>query len=182
MTYFWFNGWDALLRILLVGIFAYIALVACLRVSGKRTLAKMNAFDFIVTVALGSTLATVLLSKDVALAEGLLAFVLLIGLQFTVAWLSVRFSWVESLVKSEPTLLLYHGQFLQPVMQRERVSQAEITAAVRQQGVANPAEVAAVVLETDGTFSVIQQPDKQKGIDLVGLPLPAMSGQMQEQG
>ncbi len=180
MTYFWFNGWEALLRILLVGIFAYIALVACLRVSGKRTLAKMNAFDFIVTVALGSTLATVLLSKDIALAEGLLAFVLLIGLQFVVAWLSVRSSWVESLVKSEPTLLLYHGQFLQPAMQRERVSQVEITAAVRQQGVANPAEVAAVVLETDGTFSVIQHPDKQKVIDLVGLPLPAAAEKMQQ--
>jgi uncharacterized membrane protein YcaP (DUF421 family) len=41
-----------------------------LRVSGKRTLAKMNAFDLVVTVALGSTLATILLSADVSLAEG----------------------------------------------------------------------------------------------------------------
>lgn len=65
-----FDGWTGLLRVLVVGTLAYAALVLLLRVSGKRTLSKMNAFDLVVTVALGSTLATVLLSRDVALAEG----------------------------------------------------------------------------------------------------------------
>lgn len=45
----------------------------------------MNAFDFVVTVALGSTLATVLLSGDVSLLEGPLAFFLLCALQYVVA-------------------------------------------------------------------------------------------------
>ena len=80
-----------------------------LRVSGKRTLTKMNAFDLVVTVALGSTLATVLLTKSVAQAEGLTAFVLLIFLQFVLTWLSVRSRAVSRLVKSEPTLLVYQG-------------------------------------------------------------------------
>ena len=169
---FLFDGWHGLLRTFLVGIFAYVALVAFLRISGKRTLAKMNAFDFIVTVALGSTLATVLLSKDVALAEGVLAFLLLIGLQYMVAWLSVRSTWVEALVKSEPTLLLYQGQFLQGVMRSERVSQEEVEAAVRQAGMSDPADVAAVVLETDGTFSVIQHSEQQELANLAGVELP----------
>lgn len=172
MTEFFFDDWHGLWRTLLVGVLAYIALVTLLRISGKRTLAKMNAFDFIVTVALGSTLATVLLSKDVALAEGVLAFMLLIGLQFSVAWLSVRSPWVEELVKSEPTLLLYRGQLLRPAMRRERVSQAEIESAVRQQGFADPADVAAVVLETDGTFSVIQAQDERTLIQVAGVQLP----------
>jgi uncharacterized membrane protein YcaP (DUF421 family) len=68
-----FDSWTGLGRVLVVGTLAYFALVLTLRVSGKRTLSKLNAFDLVVTVALGSTLATVLLSKDVALAEGLLA-------------------------------------------------------------------------------------------------------------
>ena len=80
-----------------------------LRVSGKRTLTKMNAFDLVVTVALGSMLATVLLTRSVALAEGLTAFVLLIFLQFVLTWLSVRSRAVSRLVKSEPTLLVYQG-------------------------------------------------------------------------
>ena len=90
MDSLFFNGWNGLLRTLVIGVFAYAALVGLLRLSGKRTLSKMNAFDLVVTVALGSTLATVLLSKDVALLEGVLAFAVLIGLQFLVTWSSVR--------------------------------------------------------------------------------------------
>jgi len=87
-----------------VGICAYAALVLMLRVSGKRTLSKMNAFDFVVTIALGSTLASLLLSKDVPLAEGLLALGLLISLQWVVAWMAIRFTGWRMLIKSEPRL------------------------------------------------------------------------------
>ena len=86
-----------------------MVLLLLLRVSGKRTLTKMNAFDLVVTVALGSTLTTVLLTKSVALAEGLTAFVLLIFLQFVLTWLFVRSQAASRLVKSEPTLLVYQG-------------------------------------------------------------------------
>ena len=85
-----FDSWYDLLRVLIVGVCAYVGLVALLRLTGKRTLSKMNAFDLIVTVALGSTLATVLLSGDVSLAEGMLALALLCALQYAVAFASVR--------------------------------------------------------------------------------------------
>jgi uncharacterized membrane protein YcaP (DUF421 family) len=79
-----FDSWMGLLRVVVVGTLAYVILVLLLRVTGKRTLSKMNAFDLVVTVALGSTLATVLLSKDVALAEGVVAFALLVLLQYAI--------------------------------------------------------------------------------------------------
>ncbi|GGC69964.1 DUF421 domain-containing protein [Siccirubricoccus deserti] len=151
-----FDSWFGLLRVLVVGTLAYVTLVLLLRVSGKRTLAKLNAFDLIVTVALGSTLATVLLSKSVALVEGLAAFALLAGLQYLVAWLAVRSPRFSDLVKSEPTLLLHHGRFLEGAMRAQRVTRAEVLAALRGSGAGEPAEVAAVVLETDGSLSVIQ--------------------------
>ncbi|GGF76199.1 hypothetical protein GCM10011402_31190 [Paracoccus acridae] len=78
-----FDSWQGLLRVLVVGIAAYAALILMLRGSGKRTLSKMNAFDLIVTVALGSTLATVLLSNSVPLLEGILGLALLVYLQGT---------------------------------------------------------------------------------------------------
>jgi uncharacterized membrane protein YcaP (DUF421 family) len=156
MEKIFFNSWFELLRVLIVGVLAYASLVAFLRVSGKRTLAKMNAFDLVVTVALGSTLATILLSKDVTLAEGLLALVLLISLQFIIAWLSSRSRQVEALVKSEPSLLLHQGRFLPTAMRRERVTESEVQAAIRSEGIARVEDVTAVVLETDGTFSVIK--------------------------
>jgi uncharacterized membrane protein YcaP (DUF421 family) len=159
-----FDSWFGLLRVVVVGALAYTALVLLLRVSGKRTLAKLNAFDLIVTVALGSTLATVLLSKSVALVEGLTAFVLLVGLQYLVVWFSVRSPRFSDLVKSEPTLLLHHGNFLEGAMRAQRVTRAEILAALRSSGAAEAGQVAAVVLETDGSLSVIQNAGKSAGI------------------
>lgn len=150
-----FDSWNGLLRVAVVGSLAYIALVVLLRISGKRTLSKMNAFDLVVTVAIGSTLATVLLTNQVALAEGVLALALLICLQFIVTWLSVRSSRFKRFVKAEPAMLFYRGMFLRGVMKKERVTEDEIVAAVRQQKIAELSEVEAVVLETDGTFSVV---------------------------
>jgi uncharacterized membrane protein YcaP (DUF421 family) len=153
-----FQSWSGLLRPLVVGVVTYVALVALLRISGKRTLSKMNAFDLVVTVALGSTLATILLSNEVAIAEGLVGLGVLVGMQFIVAWLSARSAAVSRLVKAEPTLLLHRGRFLRGAMLRERVTEDEVLAAMREQGVADVSKVEAVVLETDGSFTVIGQP------------------------
>ena len=65
-----FQGWTGVVRTVIVGVLAYAGLVLVLRISGKRTLAKLNAFDLVVTVALGSILASILLQESVALAEG----------------------------------------------------------------------------------------------------------------
>jgi uncharacterized membrane protein YcaP (DUF421 family) len=153
-----FDGWSALGRTAIVGVLAYLALVLLLRVSGKRTLSKMNAFDLIVTVALGSTLATVLLSRSVSLARWVLAFAVLIFLQLAITWLSVRSGMVRRLVKSEPTLLFFRGEFLRGSMKRERVTEDEIRAALRAESIAAIEDVEAVVLETESSFSVVKKP------------------------
>lgn len=149
------NTLDGLLRILIVGPLAYILLIAILRTSGKRTLSKMNAFDFVVTVALGSTLATVLLSKDVPLIEGVLGFVVLAVLQFIISWLARRRPWFEAIVKAEPRILLRDGIFVRRALSDERVTEEEVRSAIRGSGIGDLKSVAAVVLETNGRFSVI---------------------------
>lgn len=167
-----FGGWESLLRTLIVGVLAYVVLVFFLRISGKRTLSKLNAFDLIVTVALGSTLATVLLSKDVALAEGALAFALLIGLQFIVTWSSVRMRWVRRLSTGEPLMLLYRGEFLPAALRKARVTEDEIRSVVRSAGIASLNQVRAVVLETDGSFSVVQPGEEGSDSSLAGVNRP----------
>jgi uncharacterized membrane protein YcaP (DUF421 family) len=157
MENIFFDNWTSVLRTLIIGVSAYAGMVFLLRISGKRTLSKLNTFDFIVTVALGSTLATVLLSKDVALVDGLLAFAVLIFLQYAITWLSVRFPAVSRLVKAEPTLLVYQGKLLNEAMRRERVTEEEVLAALREQGISSLDQADAVVLETEGSLSVIQK-------------------------
>lgn len=156
-----FNSWDAVWRTLVVGLFAYAALVLILRLSGKRTLSKMNAFDLIVTVALGSTLATILLNKNVALIEGISAFFILIALQYLVAWLSIRSDSFKKLIKSDPKLIFYQGQYLKENIVKERVLEVEILQAARSSGINSMDQVEAVVLETDGSISVIKKSDSE---------------------
>lgn len=152
-----FDSWESSVRILIITVLAYAVLIVMLRVSGKRTLSKMNAFDFVVTVALGSTLATVILSKDVALLDGALAFFLLIFLQFCITWLSVRHKVVKQLITSDPTLLLYKGEVLHQVLKKERITLEELYVAARQNGLTGLKDIHAIVLETTGTLSVLSE-------------------------
>lgn len=110
MDNLFFDNWNVLLRTLIVAVLGYASLLLFLRVSGKRTLSKMNAFDFVVTIALGSTLAS---------------------------------------------LLLHQGRMLPGALRRTRVTESEVHAALRSAGLGGVEEARAVVLETDGTFSVI---------------------------
>lgn len=143
-----------------MSLLAYSALVIVLRVAGKRSLAKLNAFDLVVTVALGSTLATILLSKDVAFLEGLCAFTMLAILQWIVSRLSISSAMFRTLVRSEPRLLFEDGNYRSDAMRKERVTLDEVNAAVRGSGFGRLEDVGAVVLETDGSMSVIGRGDR----------------------
>lgn len=152
----WFDTWKDITSILVITVASYATLVLILRVSGKRTLAKLNAFDLVVTVALGSTLATILLNTSVSWSEGAVALGSLAALQFLVAVLTMRIPKVRDVVTSQPTVLVRDGQYLDEAMRRQRVGPSEIRQAVRATGFGDLAKVAAVVLESDGTLSVIQ--------------------------
>ncbi len=150
-----FDDLSGLARVLTISLLAYGAMIVILRIAGKRSLAKLNAFDLVVTVALGSTLASALLDSQVALAEGVLAFASLVALQWVVSRLSISSMMFRHLVRAEPRLLLENGDYRRKAMEQERVTTGEIDAAIRSAGYGQLENVAAVVLETDGSLSVI---------------------------
>ncbi len=152
-----FQGWPGIGRTLLVGTLAYATLVLFLRISGKRTLSKLNAFDLVVTVALGSTLSAILLQESIALAEGATALGLLILLQYLVTFASVRSPSAAKAIRSEPTLLVRHGSFCRQAMLQQRITEDEIMSAVRSNGRDDLEQVEAAVLESDGTLSIIKR-------------------------
>lgn len=156
MKNIFFDSWESFIRTLIISVLAYVIIVILLRASGKRTLSKMNAFDFIVTIALGSTLATVVLNKNVALIDGVVAFFMLIFLQYVTTYFSVRNKKFNDLVKSAPTLLVYKGEMIKPLMQRERITEDEIYAVVRESGYSSIKETDAIILETNGTLCCIK--------------------------
>lgn len=153
---FFFSGWPSLARILLVGTPAYLLLLALLHLAGKHNLAKTNAYALVVTVALGSALASAVLTKQVTLTDGVVAIALLLGLQYLLSTLISRWSWAQALITQKPVLLVRDGRLLNDVVRRERVTESEILAALRQSGIDSMDGVGAVVLETDGSFSIIR--------------------------
>ncbi len=154
-----YGGWQELLRIAVVGFLAYVSIVLFLRVAGKRALAKLSAYDLVVTVALGSTLATAILSPGMTLDRALLAFALLLSLQRLLAYLSMRSATFYKLTNNDALLIAYKGRFLTAALKSSNLTNKDVEAAVRASGHAGVEQVDAVVLETDGTLSVIPKLD-----------------------
>ncbi len=98
-----------------------------------------------------------------------LAFAVLIVLQFVVTWTSVRHKWFRRVMTGEPRLLLHDGELLRDAMRAARVTGDEIHAALRSHGLSGPREAKAVVIETDGSFSVIKQQAREDEESLVNV-------------
>src|SRR5690625_4443773 len=107
------GDYSTILRTLVVGLLAYIALVVIVRFSGKRTLSQLNAFDFIVTVALGSILATIILDSNVSLVQGVAAYLVLVIMQYLITRFTLASDTFDDMVKSDPRLLYYNDRYLE---------------------------------------------------------------------
>lgn len=155
-----FDGWDQLLRMVLVGSGAYAILLFVLRLTGHRALSRLNAFDVTISVAIGSLLANILITDDVSLAEGALAICLLVALQLAVAWLGMRGQSLHKLLKGKPILLLHKGKLLQESIRKQGLTEAGILFAARTRGISDLEKIEAIVLETDGSLSVLEGDEK----------------------
>ena len=140
-----------------VALGAYLWMIFVLRLSGKRSLSKLNAFDFAITVAFGSALATIMISPDIGLLRGAIVLAMLALLQYAITKLSLWSKFVRDIVRSRPTLLVEDGKLFQEALHYERVTLDEIAEAIRKDGHGRLDQVAALVLETDGSFSVIEK-------------------------
>ena len=95
-----FNDWQTLGETLVLATLTYIGVVLFLRISGKRTLSQMDAFDLVVTVAVGSILATVILDEKVVLVQGLAAVLALVILQVIAAWLAIKSDTMQKIINA----------------------------------------------------------------------------------
>lgn len=153
----WFDGWEPVVRAVVVATLGYVWLVGILRVTGPRNMAKMTPFDFVLTVTLGSAFGRVLTAKDVALVEAFVVFTTLVALQWLLAVLRGRSSAFARLVDTGPSLLFHDGQFVRAAMHRHRFTESDIHSAARENGLGSLDDVGAVILQADGTFAVIQR-------------------------
>jgi uncharacterized membrane protein YcaP (DUF421 family) len=131
--------------------------ILLVRIVGLRAFSKMTAFDFVTTIAAGSLIAQAGTRND--WSEYFQALAAIGGL-FLTQWLLAkarqRWTAAKRLLKNQPMLLMEHGRFLEDAMRESRVSRDNLFEKLRANGVADLAEVRAVVLETTGDISIIR--------------------------
>ncbi len=171
-----FESWYNVGRTVALSIIGFAALITVLRVSGKRTLSKLNVFDFVFVVAVGSVFASTIVSKDVTLVDGFSALVTLVLIQVILAEVAARWPLASRIINGEPALLLSHGKFIDRALKRQRVTEEEVRAAIRANGVSRVEDVDAVVLENDGTLSVAWEARGPGHSSLVDAKVPDGAG------
>ncbi|MGO1408314.1 MAG: DUF421 domain-containing protein [Brachybacterium sp.] len=165
-SYFW-TGWSPIWHTLLIGVVGYLTLVILLRGTGPRTMAKMTPLDFVIAVSLGSVFARTVTAVDVSLAQAIVALVLLVAVQWILAFLRSRSKAVRRFLDSPPALLYYDGEPQAKTLRRHRLTEIDIHTAARQSGHGSLDEIQAVVLHQDGSLGVIGKDSMGDGSSLL---------------
>lgn len=164
-----FDGWKSVLRIAIMSMLAYPFLIILLRIFGKRSLSNVNIFDFVITVTYGATLGSIITSDKMSFADGVVVLFMLTLLQYIVSKLSVNSKGFADLIKANPSFIYYEGKFYEKSMYKHRIRKDDLRGKVRQQGLSSFEQVEAIVLEGDGSLSIIQKQDNQSKDALEGV-------------
>jgi uncharacterized membrane protein YcaP (DUF421 family) len=134
----------------------YAFLLLALRLGGRRELGQMTSFDLVLLLVLSNAVQNAMNAGDSSLAGGLVSAVTLVGLNWAVGWASYRWHRVERLLQGKPRRIVTDGKIHLGELRRELITLAELRSALRKQGIRRLAECAEVVLEPDGTLSVVR--------------------------
>lgn len=146
---------DAGLMVAVSALGIYLALMLFTRMAGLRSFAKISGFDFAVTVAIGSLVATTILAEDPPLLQAVVGLGSLYALQMLVAVLRQHSSMTRAAVENTPILLMDGDRLLEDNLRRARITEADLRAKLREANVIDPNEIRAVVMESTGDVSVL---------------------------
>jgi uncharacterized membrane protein YcaP (DUF421 family) len=132
----------------------YLSVILLTRIFGKRSFSKMSSFDFAMTVAVGSIIATTVLSPSVSIWAGMIGLLAVYALQMSVS-IARRLRWVQHLVDNSPLILMDGDHILQDNMRKARVSEGDLRSNLRKANVTRLSQIKAVVFETTGDISVL---------------------------
>ena len=157
----WLNiNWESFAVISINAIGIYLAVIVFTRLTGKRSFSKMSSFDFAMTVAIGSMIASTVLSGSVTLAMGTLGLALIYGLQIAVATLR-KYKGVSQVVDNTPLLLMDGSRILKENLRKAKVTEGDLRSKLREANVLNLSQVKAVVFEATGDISVLHSKEQE---------------------
>lgn len=138
-------------------VIVYAAIVVIVHLAGKRELAQVNTFDLVVLLLISNVVQNATIGDDNSILGGVVGAAALVGTNYLVVRLLFRRAQLDRLLESQPSVLIRGGQIIQENLDRELITEDELLAALRRQGVADPADVEQAILETSGAISIIQK-------------------------
>jgi len=150
---------QSIINILLCALGIYLATVVFTRIAGKRSFSKMSSFDFAMTVAIGSIIATTVLSSSVSAIDGAVGMAAVYVLQMLAASLR-RFDFFEKIIDNSPLLLMDGEKILEENLKKAKVTKADLYSKLREANVIQFSQVKAVVFEATGDISVLHVGDE----------------------
>jgi len=160
-----------LIVVLIRTVILYLLALIVMRLAGKRTLGKMDTFDFVVVVSIGSAVA-IGMETDNKVLPSALPIILLGVLQLALALLSRRSPWAENVTRGQSVPLIHQGTIDASAMARERVTYGDLRMELRQKGYDKIADVQEAILEPTGKVSVLPVSD---AAPLTRADLPAIA-------
>lgn len=153
-----------LIAIMLTSLGIYVAVILFTRLAGKRSFSKLSSFDFAMTVAIGSIIASTVLSASVSLLQGTVGLASVYVLQISAAFLR-RIPPFGDIMDNKPFLLMDGPNILEDNLRKARVTEGDLRSKLREANVLQLSQVKAVVFETTGDISVLQTSDEGKKIE-----------------
>lgn len=161
------TSWTAIVMVVLSTLGIYIALILLTRVAGLRSFSKMSSFDFAITVAIGSIIASTILAKEPPLFQAIVALAVLYAVQMTVASLRGKATFMSKVMDNQPLLLMKGTKILEQNLKRAKVTREDLRAKLREANVTQLSQVRAVVMEATGDISVLHHKDENHMLDSI---------------
>lgn len=165
MDYSWIvTSFQSVLMVILSTVGIYVALILFTRFAGVRTFSKMSSFDFAVTVAIGSLIASTILTESPPLFQAIVAMATLFVIQMSIAGFRET-SFVRNLVDNKPILLMRNTTMLEANMKKAKVTREDVLGKLREANVTQFSQIKAVVMETTGDISVLHHHEKDHELE-----------------
>ena len=133
----------------------YVIFVAVLRVFGKRELGQFTIFDLALLLLAANALQPAMTGPDSSVAGGLVILATIFGLNWLTALARERVPWVRRVLEPEPRVLARDGVWIDGAVRAEDLDAADLAAALREHGLERVEDARMVVLEQDGSISVV---------------------------
>ncbi len=152
-------GIHTLLEIVLrTGVVYFLVLIG-IRLSGKREVGQMTPFDLTLLLLLSNSVQNAMTGPDTSVSGGAVAAATLLILNYLVAEVAGMNRRFRKFIQGQPSLLVHNGEIIAAHMAREHVTMDSLQASLREHGVATYKDAALVVLEVDGSMSVLKYDD-----------------------